>query len=118
MQFNYSSQNNVYHNDTESMAANRSISYFHVEVAAAEFTAGRSCKKNKTLVAVIYRVDLLKDTIAALQYVGGILQTASSLKLEMSAVELFGVLLCLTHTYTHIVHTHIFKCSYYLPLYI
>lgn len=53
---------------------------------------------NKTLVAVIYRVDLLKDTIAALQHVGGILQTASFLKLETSAAELLSVLLCMTHT--------------------
>lgn len=60
-------------------------------------------KKKKALVAVIYRVDLLKDTIAALQHVGGILQTASSLKLETSAEEPCGVLLCMTHRNTQLI---------------
>lgn len=39
------------------------------------FRKQREDHAKKTLVAVIYRVDLLKDAIAALQHVGGILQT-------------------------------------------
>ncbi len=69
MQFDYSSQNNIHLNDTESPAAKQSISQFHVEVSIAESRAALSTgsseimlkKKKKTLVAVIYRVYLLKD---------------------------------------------------------
>ncbi len=70
MQFDYSSQNNIHLNDTESPAAKQSISQFHVEVSIAESRAALSTgsgeimlkkKTKKTLVAVIYRVYLLKD---------------------------------------------------------
>lgn len=50
---------------------------------------------------MIYCVDLLKDAKAALQHVGVILQTASSLKFETSAEEL-----CMTHTQSLTVHAH------------
>lgn len=50
---------------------------------------------------MICSVDLLKGTTAALQHVGGILQTASSVKLEMSALEVFGVLQSVTHVYAN-----------------
>lgn len=58
-------------------------------------------KKKEALAAVICSVDLLKGTTAALQHVGGILQTASSVKLEMSAMEVFGVLQSVTHVYAN-----------------
>lgn len=58
-------------------------------------------KKKEALAAMICSVDLLKGTTAALQHVGGILQTASSVKLEMSAMEVFGVLQSVTHVYAN-----------------
>lgn len=95
MQFDYSSQNNAHPHDTMSSPANQSISHFHAGVGATESSAvfcaeakQREDHAKETLVAVIYRVDLSKDAITALQRVGGIQQTASSLKLETCAMEL------------------------------
>lgn len=61
-----------------------------VESNAALRSGSKELALKQTLVAVIYRVDWLKDAKAARQNVGGwvgVLRTVSSLKLETSAVD-------------------------------
>lgn len=64
----------------------------------------------------LHHVDLEKGAIAALQRVGGILQTASSLKLETSTVELFRAFET-SGPQIHVVLRHTCKCLCYIYIY-
>ena len=79
MQFNYSNQNNAHLIDSGCLVVNQLI----------------SCYSEDEVADILFSIQVVKKKTmqGAVQCVGGILQKASSLKLEISTVELFNALL-------------------------